>query len=87
MEMTGAEAILASLKEEQVPVVFGYPGGAVLACMMPFTAPGSPISSLAMNRGRGPCSGRVCPGYGKSGGLHRYQRSRGLQYGHRDRYR
>lgn len=30
MEMTGAEAILASLKEEQVPVVFGYPGGAVL---------------------------------------------------------
>ena len=30
MEMTGAEAILACLKEEQVPVVFGYPGGAVL---------------------------------------------------------
>ena len=30
MEMTGAEAILACLKAEQVPVVFGYPGGAVL---------------------------------------------------------
>ena len=31
MEMTGAEAILACLKAEQVPVVFGYPGGAVLS--------------------------------------------------------
>lgn len=30
MEMTGAEAILACLKAEQIPVVFGYPGGAVL---------------------------------------------------------
>lgn len=30
MEMTGAEAILACLKAEQVPVIFGYPGGAVL---------------------------------------------------------
>ncbi len=30
MEITGAEAILACLKAEQIPVVFGYPGGAVL---------------------------------------------------------
>lgn len=30
MKMTGAEAILACLKAEQIPVVFGYPGGAVL---------------------------------------------------------
>ena len=46
MEMTGAEAILASLKEEQVPEALSW------ACMMPFTAQGSPISSLAMNKGR-----------------------------------
>lgn len=31
MEMTGAQAILACLREEQVQVVFGYPGGAVLS--------------------------------------------------------
>lgn len=30
MIMTGAEAIIESLKEEKVDVVFGYPGGAVL---------------------------------------------------------
>ncbi len=30
MEMTGAEAIIESLKNEEVDVVFGYPGGAVL---------------------------------------------------------
>lgn len=30
MEMTGAEAIIESLKNEDVDVVFGYPGGAVL---------------------------------------------------------
>ena len=30
MIMTGAEAIIESLKEEKVEVVFGYPGGAVL---------------------------------------------------------
>ena len=28
--MTGAEAIIESLKNEEVDVVFGYPGGAVL---------------------------------------------------------
>lgn len=31
MEMTGAQAILACLREEKVQVVFGYPGGAVLS--------------------------------------------------------
>lgn len=30
MEMTGAEAIIESLRNEDVDVVFGYPGGAVL---------------------------------------------------------
>src|SRR5680860_1911541 len=30
MKMTGAEAIIESLKNEEVDVVFGYPGGAVL---------------------------------------------------------
>ena len=30
MKMTGAEAIIACFRQEQVPVVFGYPGGAVL---------------------------------------------------------
>jgi len=30
LEMTGAEAIIESLKNEEVDVVFGYPGGAVL---------------------------------------------------------
>ncbi len=30
MEMTGAEAVIESLKNEEVDVVFGYPGGAVL---------------------------------------------------------
>ncbi|MFZ3101826.1 MAG: biosynthetic-type acetolactate synthase large subunit [Desulfitobacteriaceae bacterium] len=30
MIMTGAEAIIESLKKEQVEIVFGYPGGAVL---------------------------------------------------------
>lgn len=30
MEITGAEAIIESLKNEEVDVVFGYPGGAVL---------------------------------------------------------
>ena len=30
MEMTGAEAIIESLKNEEVDVVFGYPGGSVL---------------------------------------------------------
>ena len=30
MKMTGAEAIIEALKQEGVPVVFGYPGGAVL---------------------------------------------------------
>ena len=30
MEMTGAEAIIESLRNEEVDVVFGYPGGAVL---------------------------------------------------------
>ena len=30
MKMTGAEAIIEALKKEGVPVVFGYPGGAVL---------------------------------------------------------
>lgn len=29
-EMTGAQAVIACLRREQVPVVFGYPGGAVL---------------------------------------------------------
>ncbi len=30
MHMTGAQAVIACLKREKVPVVFGYPGGAVL---------------------------------------------------------
>ena len=30
MKMTGAQAVLACLKKEGVPVVFGYPGGTVL---------------------------------------------------------
>ena len=30
MKMTGAEAIIACFRQEQVPVVSGYPGGAVL---------------------------------------------------------
>lgn len=30
MKMTGAQAIIESLKQEQVQVVFGYPGGSVL---------------------------------------------------------
>ena len=31
MKITGAEAVIESLKKEQVQVVFGYPGGAVLS--------------------------------------------------------
>ena len=31
MKMTGAEAVIECLKKEQVQVVFGYPGGAVLS--------------------------------------------------------
>ena len=30
MKMTGAQAVLESLKKEGVDVVFGYPGGAIL---------------------------------------------------------
>lgn len=30
MNMTGAQAVLESLKNERVDVVFGYPGGAIL---------------------------------------------------------
>ena len=30
MKMTGAQAVIECLKREQVQVVFGYPGGAVL---------------------------------------------------------
>ena len=30
MEMSGAQAVIECLRREQVPVVFGYPGGAVL---------------------------------------------------------
>lgn len=30
MKMTGAQAVLESLKKEEVDVVFGYPGGAIL---------------------------------------------------------
>ena len=30
MKLTGAQAVLACLKKEGVPVVFGYPGGAIL---------------------------------------------------------
>ena len=30
MNMTGAQAVLESLKNEGVDVVFGYPGGAIL---------------------------------------------------------
>ena len=31
MKITGAEAVIESLRKEQVQVVFGYPGGAVLS--------------------------------------------------------
>ena len=31
MKVTGAEAVIESLRKEQVQVVFGYPGGAVLS--------------------------------------------------------
>ena len=30
MKMTGAQAVIECLKREQVQVVFGYPGGAVI---------------------------------------------------------
>ena len=30
MQLTGAEIVIRSLQEERIPLVFGYPGGAVL---------------------------------------------------------
>ena len=39
MKMTGAQAVLESLKKEEVDVVFGYPGGAILPLYEEFYKP------------------------------------------------
>ena len=68
MEMTGAEAILACLKAEQVPVVFGYPGGAVLGLYDAIYKTHFPHYPYRPRTGGHPCGGRLCPGHGKGGG-------------------
>ena len=87
MEMTGAEAILACLKAEQVPVVFGYPGGAVLGLYDAIYKTNFPPYSHRPRTGGHPRGGRVRPGHRKGGGVHCHQRPRGLQHGDGDCHR
>lgn len=68
MEMTGAEAILACLKAEQIPVVFGYPGGAVLGLYDAIYKTKFPISSPAMNRGPSMPLTAIADGYARATG-------------------
>ncbi len=51
--MNGAEAVIRCLEEEQVKVVFGYPGGAVLSLYQALKAsPSSSMSSPVPSRER-----------------------------------
>jgi glyoxylate carboligase len=66
--MKGAQILIESLKREGVQIMFGYPGGAVLPIFDQLYD--APIKFILTRHRRW-----VCPGNGKSRGLHRHVRS------------
>ncbi|MPZ72321.1 MAG: acetolactate synthase large subunit [Nitriliruptorales bacterium] len=64
MEMTGAQAVIKSLENEGVDVVFGHPGGAILPAYDPMLA--SPIRHILARHEQG--AGHMAEGYAHATG-------------------
>ena len=82
MELTGAQALIKSLEMQQVEVMFGLPGGAILPVYDPIID--SSIRHILVRHEQG--AGHMAEGYaqvtGTARGRHGDQRARGHQHRH-----
>ena len=82
MELTGAQALIKSLEMQQVEVMFGLPGGAILPVYDPIID--SSIRHILVRHEQG--AGHMAEGYaqvtGRPGRGHRHQRPGGHQHRH-----